>query len=136
MTERKPVAESWESFAERKMQEAIQSGSFDHLSGAGEPIADIDKPLEENWWVKKKLRDEQLSVLPPILAVKLEAERTLAELPRLRSERAVRYRLRKLNEKIHDAQFSPIRGPADGIFPIDLEAAVQDWKRSRESATT
>jgi hypothetical protein len=131
MTDRKPAGESWESFAERKIREAQADGAFDRLPGLGKPIPDLDEPYDENWWIKKKLRREKLTALPPILAVRLEVEKTLAEIEHLAGELQVRRRLDKLNEKIRAAHFSPIAGPPDGVRPLDVEAVIADWHQRR-----
>ena len=65
--ERKPPSESWESFTDRKIREAQEEGAFDALPGFGKPIADLDGPDDPNWWIKKKLREERLVLLPPVL---------------------------------------------------------------------
>lgn len=49
--------------AEQRMVEAIDAGAFDNLSGAGKPLADLDEPYDELWWVRKWLR-EQASAAP------------------------------------------------------------------------
>lgn len=134
MTERKPPRESWESFAERKIREAQSEGAFDRLPGMGRPIPGIDRPLAENWWVKQKLRREEITVLPPILEARLEVEKTLDAIESLGSETAVRKHLEELNEKIRKAHFSHVAGPADGILPLDIEATVRDWKQRRQSS--
>ncbi len=52
-----------ERVAENKIQEAIEQGSFDHLPGAGKPIEGLDKPFDENWWVRKWIERERLKRL-------------------------------------------------------------------------
>src|SRR5215218_2217953 len=65
MTERKPPGVGFETWVERQLREAAERGAFDDLPGAGKPIPDLDKPHDELWWVKQKLRDEGLAWLPP-----------------------------------------------------------------------
>ena len=65
MTDRKPAGVGFGTWVERQIREAAERGEFDNLPGAGKPIADLDKPHDELWWVKDKLRREQLSYLPP-----------------------------------------------------------------------
>ena len=133
MTERKPPEESWESFTERRIREAQSEGAFANLPGFGRPIPGIDEPLDENWWIRDKLRQEQLNLLPPILEARLAKERTLAGLADLKSEHEVRRRLERLNEQIRRAHFAHIPGPSDGVLPVDIEAAVREWRlRSKE----
>ncbi len=131
--EKKPPRETWESFTERKIREAQEEGAFENLPGFGRPIKNIDEPLDENWWVKDKLRREQISALPPILQIRLEVERTLEQIGELQTEFQVRRRIHKLNESIRQAHFSHVPGPAAGIAPLDTEEIVREWKLCRQS---
>lgn len=131
MTERKPASESWEPFTERQIRQAQEAGEFERLPGFGQPIPGIDQPLDENWWLKQKLRDEQLSVTPPIIEARIRRERVLSGLNQLGSESTVRRKLEELNDFIRKAHFSPAAGPAAGVIPVDIEATVTDWRRKR-----
>jgi hypothetical protein len=130
--ERKPLSETWESFADRKIREAQEEGAFDALPGFGKPIPDLDGPDDVNWWLKKKLREERLVLLPPILEARLDAEKSLAAIASMATEEQVRRCLAALNERIRKAHFSPVDGPADGVRPVDVEAVVADWKLGRK----
>ena len=132
MTERKPIDESWESFTECQIRQAQEAGEFSSLTGFGKPIPGIDEPLDENWWLKQKLRREKLSVVPPVIEARLRREQVLAEIDLSGSESVVRKRLTELNEFIRKAQLSPTAGPADGVAEVDVEATVAEWKRKRE----
>src|SRR5262249_43760052 len=100
--------------------------------GAGAPLADLDKPYDEMWWVKRKLRDEQLSYLPPSLALRKEAQEVLRGLAEARSEAEVRERVDAINEKIREAIRMGIRGPAMNLTPFNVERIVADWRRARD----
>lgn len=128
---RKPQKMSWESFVERRIREAEEAGQFDNLPGSGQPIPGIDEPPDENWWIRQKLREEGLSVVPPILEARLARQRTLEELPRLTCEAEVRRRLEVLNKQIHAAIASPAPGPPIVVLPVDVEAAISEWRRTR-----
>jgi len=130
---RKPQKMSWESFVERRIREAEEAGQFDNLPGSGQPIPGIDEPADENWWIKQKLREEGLSVVPPILEARLSRQRTLDELPRMASEAAVRVRLEALNKQIRDAIASPAAGPPIVVLPVDVEATIVGWRRDRRN---
>jgi hypothetical protein len=125
---RKPQKMSWESFVERRIREAEEAGQFDNLPGSGQPIPGIDEPPDENWWIRQKLREEGLSVIPPILEAKLARQRTLDEVPRMTSEAAVRARLETLNKQIRDAITSPAEGPLIVVLPVDIEATIAEWR--------
>ena len=131
MTERKPPEESWESFTERKIREAQSEGAFANLPGFGKPIPGIDEPADENRWIREKLRREQLVVLPPILEARLRKERELAALRQMASEYEVRRRMERVNEEIRKAHYSHVAGPSEGVLPVDVEAALCEWRRLR-----
>lgn len=131
MSDRKPANQTWESFADRRIREAEEAGQFENLSGFGKPIPGIDQPLDENWWVKRKLRDEQLSVVPPVLEARRAIERTREEILQLSDETDVRHRLEALNELIHKAIRSPIPGPPSGVMPVDIESELYTWRIAR-----
>ena len=128
---RKPAGMSWETFAERRIREAMQEGCFDNLPGAGKPIPGIDEPPDPDWWVKQKLKDEGLSIVPPILEARRELERTLAELPTIKTETEVRRRLERVNQQIRDAIASPQPGPPVVVLPVDVDQVVTEWRSRR-----
>jgi hypothetical protein len=128
-TDRKPPGMSWESFTERRIREAAEAGAFSALPGFGQPIQGIDEPLDENWWVKRKLREEGVGIVPPVLEARLAVEKTLAEIASMSSEAAVRRRLAALNETIRAAHYSPIAGPPGGVGEVDVEGVVASWKK-------
>lgn len=45
-----------EQVAENRISEAMEHGEFDHLSGLGEPIVDLDGNYDPDWWLKAWLR--------------------------------------------------------------------------------
>jgi hypothetical protein len=78
MPERKPPGVGWETWIDRQIREATERAEFDNLPGAGAPLADLDKPFDEMWWVKRKLRSEGLTYQPPSLALRKDAQDALA----------------------------------------------------------
>ena len=128
MTERKPWGMSFETWIERQIRQAQERGEFDNLPGAGKPIPGIDDPDDELWWVKSYLRREQLSYLPPTLALRKEADDTLAAVPNAPSEAAVRKMITDLNVKIARAIRVPLDGPPLNLMPYDVEAVVESWR--------
>jgi hypothetical protein len=132
MTERKPPGIGFQSWVERQIQEAMERGEFDNLPGAGKPIADLDKPHDELWWVKDKLRRENLSYLPATLALRKEAEDALAAALRARSEGQVRRILAAINRKILDGNRKAASGPPLNLMPYDVERVVADWRERQQ----
>ena len=135
MSDHKPAGESWESFTERRIREAQDTGAFDALPGFGQPIPGIDQPLEENWGIRRKLREEQLSVVPPVLEARLQREQFLDSLNSVPSESCLRRRVRELNQIIRKAQQSPIPGPVDGVMLLDEQTVLTKWKNVRAATT-
>jgi len=129
MTPRQP--DHWQSLAEQRIRAAQQAGEFDQLPGFGQPIPGIDDPLDENWWLRQKLRREEVSGLPPILEARRDRERTLAHLPKMADVDAVRQTLIALNERIRRAHYSTIPGPGDGVQPVDVEEEIARWAAQR-----
>jgi hypothetical protein len=131
MTERKPPGVSFETWVERQIREATERGEFDNLPGAGKPIADLDKPHDELWWVKEKLRRENLSYLPPTIALRKEAEDALLAASQAASEAQVRRIVADINRKILEGNRKAASGPPLNLMPFDVERVVRTWRDRR-----
>ena len=131
MTERKPPGIGFGTWVERQIQEATERGEFDNLPGAGKPIEDLDKPHDELWWVKQKLRRENLSYLPATIALRKEAEEALAEASRAGSEAQVRRIVADINGKIVEGNRKAASGPPLNLMPFDVERVVRAWRERR-----
>jgi DnaJ homologue, subfamily C, member 28, conserved domain len=129
MTERKPPGVGWESWIDRQIRHATERGEFDDLPGAGEPIPDLDKPHDENWWVKRKLASEGLSYLPPSLALRKEAAEARAAALDAASEAEARRIIEDINASIREANRTGIRGPSVMLVPYDVERLLEEWRR-------
>ncbi|MEU0069374.1 DUF1992 domain-containing protein [Streptomyces sp. NPDC006332] len=135
MTERKPPGVPFESWVDKQIREAERRGEFAQLPGAGKPLPEgTDTTYDELWWVKRKLAREGLSFLPPTLALRKEAEDTLAAALRAPTERLVRKLVEDINVKIRDVMFKPPPGPPLGLKPYDVEEVVRRWRELREAA--
>lgn len=136
MTERKPPGTSWESWVDRQVREAAERGAFDDLPGAGKPLPDVDGPHDENWWIRRKLKEEGLSadvLLPPALALRKEAERLPETVAGLDSEESVRAAVRELNLRIAAYVRTPTP-PWVPVRPVDADAVVAAWRAARAPA--
>ncbi|MCB5167717.1 DUF1992 domain-containing protein [Streptomyces bambusae] len=131
MTERKPPGVSFESFVDKQIREAAERGDFAALPGFGKPLADDSAPYDEMWWVKGKLHAEGVSVLPPALALRKEAEDALEEAAAAPTEARVRAVLDAVNEKISAAVRRPPPGPPLNLRPFDVEEHVRAWRAAR-----
>lgn len=128
MTERKPPGVSWQHWTDHQIRDAEARGLFDDLPGKGKPISDLDRPHDELWWVKKKLKEEKVSFLPPALAIRREVEITRAAVAAATEEDAVRRLLGNLNDRIREVNRTTISGPPTTVMPLDVEEEVQKWR--------
>jgi DnaJ-like protein len=135
MTEKKPPKVSWESWIERKIRESMEAGEFDNLPGSGEPIADLARPYDELWWLRKKLREEQLSIDPPTLVLRREYDENLAKITDARSERDVRRLVAAINERIIYVNSHTTFGPPSDLVPLSVELVVAEWRDARGSTS-
>ncbi|NUW44678.1 DnaJ family domain-containing protein [Nonomuraea rhodomycinica] len=132
MGDRKPYGVNFESWIDRQIREAEERGEFDDLPGKGKPLPDLDKPYDEMWWVKQKLRSEGLSMpLPPTLQLRKDAEEALAEARAARSEREVRQVVEAINARIREAIRTGLSGPPLNLLPYDVDRIVAEWRASR-----
>ncbi len=128
MTERKPPGVSWETWIDRQIREGMERGDFDDLSGSGKPIADLARPRDEMWWVRKKLRREGASFLPPTLAVRKELEDTRERIAAAGTEAEVRGLVADINRRIRTVNATATTGPPSTLVPLDVETVVERWR--------
>ena len=114
MTQKKPVGKTWESFIEQQIREAMEEGAFDNLQGKGQPLPDLGIERDPDWWAKKLIEREKVSVMPPALALRRDVAQALERLPRIRDEAEVRRTLETLrtNGTSPAAPRSPGGGPS------------------------
>lgn len=128
MTERKPPGMRFETWIDKQIREAQERGEFDDLPGKGKPLAGIDEPPDELWWVKSMLQREGLSVTPPALALRREVHDLPDHLARLTSEADVRRVVEELNGRIREANRKPGDGPPTTVSPLDVAEVVDRWR--------
>ena len=123
----------FESLVERQIREAQERGEFENLPGAGKPLPDLDKPYDELWWVKNLIEREQLSTLPPALALKRDVERGLEQAFALRNEAGLRQAIKLLNLKICQANRAAHAGPATSLSTLEADEVVREWRKRRRA---
>lgn len=131
MAERKPKGERWESWVERQIRESMERGEFDNLPGAGKPLPNIDEPHDEMWWIKDKLRRENISLLPPALALRKELEEALDQIAKARGEAAVRRIVAAINARILHVNSRTTSGPPSTTVPLNIDRVLEKWRRRR-----
>ena len=129
MTERKPPDLPWESWTERLIREAMERGEFDNLPGQGQPLPGLNGPDDALWWIRDKLRREQVSCLPPALALRKEVDETMDRVAASRTESEVRRLVAAVNERIIYVNSHLTYGPPSTLVPLDVERVVQEWRR-------
>lgn len=133
MTERKPPGVTWESWIDRQIREGMERGEFDGLPGHGKPLRDVDRPRDEMWWVKDKLRREEASYLPPTLALRKQVEDARAAIAASVSEDEVRRIVADVNARIVEVNSRVTAGPPSTLAPLDPERTVERWRAGRRS---
>jgi hypothetical protein len=62
-TERRLISDrAIQIIADNKIRAAIEAGEFNNLPGFGQPLVAIDEPYDPNWWVRSKLKREELRI--------------------------------------------------------------------------
>ena len=137
MTEQqKPPGVRWETWVEKKIRESMEAGEFDNLPGSGEPIAELARPYDELWWLRKKLRDEKLSIDPPALVLRRELDDARARIAAAGAEPEVRRLVAAINERIVYVNSHITFGPPSDIVPLDVERVVAQWRDAGATGET
>lgn len=120
-------------WVEQQLRIAMERGDFDNLPGAGKPIEDLGSSHDPDWWVKKLVEREQISVLPPALALRKDDAELDEQLDRLLTEKEVRRELDDFNARVRRARMQ-LQGGPPVITPVrDVDAEVEAWHSRREA---
>ena len=131
MTGRKPPKATFESWVDRQIREGLAKGAFDDLPRVRLDLSDAH---DEDWWLKRKVRDEGLEVLPPSLVLRREVERGVVDARDAPSEDEARRRIEAINERIRAANRVAIAGPPVTLVPYDVEELLEVWRRTHPEA--
>lgn len=131
MGERKPSGVSWESWTEHLVRRGLEEGELEAPSLHGKPIPSIDQPRDENWWLRRKLQQENVQFEVPQLAIRDDGARVLAGIHELDDEEEVRAALEALNERIRHVNRTVISGPPTTVMVLDVETVLADWRARR-----
>ncbi len=134
MTERKPAGQSWESWREELIRLAREEGAFENLPGAGKPLADLGDGYDPDWWVKKLVQREKVSMVPPSLELLRKVEAEVERIWKLSDEAAVRERIRALNVEIARVNARAAEGPPTRLAPLDADTIVAQWLKVHQEA--
>ena len=131
MRRRTPGGRDWESHVERQIREAQERGAFDNLPSAGRPLADLDRPHDEAWWIRRKLREERFDQLPPALQLRRDVQQARERIARARTEREVREIITTVNAHIRYVNRTIVHGPPSTVMPLDEAATIAAWRATR-----
>jgi hypothetical protein len=128
----RPTMDQQAQIVETAIQQAMRRGDFDDLPGAGKPLPDLQRPLEPDWWIRKKIEREGLTGLgPPALTLRSEDAALQDRLDGLAHEAAVREVLGDFNTRVREARRQLLGGPPVFTRPRDVDAEVAAWRERR-----
>lgn len=129
MSERKPIQQCWNSWIDEQVERAQRDGAFDNLPGAGKPLKDLDRPYNEDWWLREFLEREQLSVTPEPIELRTRIDALRAEAAKMTDEREVRRRFVAMNSLIARLNAIPSPDALVPVAPADIDEEVRAWRR-------
>jgi hypothetical protein len=115
-----------------QIRQAMERGEFENLPGAGKPIEGLGEHHDPDWWLKKLVERERITVLPPSIALRKEDAELDDALDKLFSEGEVRRHVEDFNARVVRARYSLHPGPPLITMPRDVEATVAAWRERRE----
>lgn len=121
----------YESWVERQVREAMERGEFDNLPGAGKPLPGLTGRDDEDWWIKNFVERERITLLPTTLALRKELSELPETLRAVREEAEVRRRIEDLNDRVRYTHRHRVDGPPLVLTPVEVEAAVAEWRQNR-----
>jgi hypothetical protein len=125
-----------QTWVDLQIKQAMDRGEFDDLPGAGKPIEDLGEHHDPDWWVKRLVERERITVLPPSIALRKEDAELDAALDRYNTEAEVRRHVEDFNERVVRARYSLHEGPPLITMPRDVDAAVEGWRERRAARRT
>jgi hypothetical protein len=114
-----------------QLEQAVERGDFDDLPGYGKPLRGLGGDHDPDWWLKQLVEREQVSVLPPALAIRREDAELDDVLDELTAERAVRREVEEFNGRVRAALYQPRGGPPMVTRQRDPDDEVRRWEERR-----
>ena len=97
--------EQQQTWVDVQVRQAMERGDFENLPGHGKPIEDLGTEHDPDWWLKKLVERERITVLPPSVALRKEDAELDAELDRPPREAEVREHVEDFNERVIAARY-------------------------------
>lgn len=119
-------------WVEQQLRIAQERGDFDDLPGAGKPIPGLGGQHDPDWWLKSLVEREQISVLPPALAIRQEDAELAETLDRFTTQAEVRREVEEFNQRVRRARMQLQGGPPVITPERDPDEEVAAWQERRE----
>lgn len=120
------------AFIETAIQVAIRRGDFDDLPGAGKPLEGLGTHHDPDWWIRRKIEQENLTGLgPPAILLRTENRELDDQLDLLGREVDVREVLEDFNRRVIEARRQLQGGPPVVTEPRDIDSEVAAWAERR-----
>ena len=116
-------------WVDQQIRVAMARGDFDDLPGSGKPIEGLGTEHDPDWWLRKLVERERISVLPPALQLRKDDGELDARLDAIEVERDVRREVEQFNDRVLKARYTPVDGPPLVTQPRDVEAEVAAWRQ-------
>ncbi len=121
---------------ERRIVEAMDRGEFDHLPGAGKPLA-IDQPSVVNgdvWWALRLMR--QANVVPDEVRYRKRIDELRREVDVATDDEDVRRAVRELNGLILKLNGMGTNAIPTSLTTFDENEVLARWRHRRQGAET
>lgn len=121
------------NWVDLQVRQAMERGEFDGLPGLGKPLEGLGETHDPDWWVRRLVEREQLSVLPPALQVRRDDAGLDDLLDRHTAESEVRREVEEFNARVRDATWQPLGGPPMVTRERDVETEVARWQERQQA---
>jgi hypothetical protein len=128
--------EQQQTWVDLQVRQAMERGDFDNLPGAGKPIEGLGTEHDPDWWLKKLVAREKITVLPPALALRKEDAELDERIDRHNVESEVRREVEDFNARVIRARYTPVDGPPLITMPRDVDATLEAWRERRAARRT
>lgn len=117
---------------ETSIQQAIRRGEFDDLPGSGKPIEGLDGKSDPDWWIRRKIENENLTGLgPPALSLRVENAELDDRLDGMSRAEDVREALEDFNSRVVSARRQLQGGPPVVTPTREVATEIAAWRTRR-----
>jgi len=121
------------SWVDQQIRVAMAKGEFDDLPGVGKPIEGLGRDHDPDWWLKKLVERENITVLPASLQLRKDDAGLDEHLDALVTDAEVRREVEDFNARVFRARYSSQDGqPPLVTMPRDVEETVAAWRGRRD----